>query len=169
MENKITSHITKGLVIALILMVFSVIIYLTGNNTASWAQWSSFAIFMGGIVWSCANFANQKEGNITFGNVFAHGFKTSTVVACLMVVFLLLMNAVFPEIKDMAIDQAREELYKQPGLSDDQIDMSLNMVSQYYTVMMIGGTLLGYILLGLVASLIGAGVAKKNPQPAHPF
>lgn len=168
MEKKITSHLQKGLIISLIMIALSIAFYLLGLQTAKWTQYLVFAIFIGGVIWSCYLFSKEMDGNITFGNVFGHGFKTTAVITCLMIVFVLLMAFIFPDMKEKALEQARIEMEKSPEITDEQIETGIEFIRKSYMAFAIGGTLLGYLFFGLIASLIGAGVAKKNPQPS-PF
>jgi len=41
------------------------------------------------------------------------------------------------------------------------------MVDKFFMISILGGSLFGNLIVGTIASLIGAGVAKKNP--ANPF
>ncbi len=51
----------------------------------------------------------------------------------------------------------------QGKLSDDQIDQSLNIASKYFWLFAIGGTVLVFIIVGAIGSLIGAAITKKRP------
>ncbi len=36
-----------------------------------------YVFFIAGIIWACINYSNQLNGDVTFGNLFAHDFKNS--------------------------------------------------------------------------------------------
>jgi hypothetical protein len=163
MENKITSHLTKGLIIALVLVVISIIAYFTGNEQASWVRWGSVLILIGGIIWTCISYGKELNHSVTFGNVFAHGFKTSAVVTVIVIVFTIAFFLIFPEMVEKQMNLAREEMEKQPNLTDDQLDTAMNISRKFFWPIAIGSIMFLYLLIGVIASLIGAGVTKKNP------
>ncbi len=75
MENKIMSHITKGLIIALIGIVIGIGGFMAQIDQESWFRWLSTVITAIGIIWGCIYYAKQLDGNVTFGKIFGHGFK----------------------------------------------------------------------------------------------
>jgi hypothetical protein len=165
MEKKVTSHITKGLVIALILFVLDIIAGFAHFKFATWWRWIPSIILLAAIIWACLNFAAQKNHDVTFGNIFGHGFKTSVVVACITIVFSLLsIFLIFPETKDVALEEARKQMEAKGTLSQDMIDQSLEITRKMFVPFAIIGVIVGSLIVGAIASLIGAAVAKKNPQ-----
>jgi hypothetical protein len=97
MEQKITSSAVKGLFLALIMIVFTLILQYSGQGQNTALGLISFAIYMGGIIWGCTYYAKQMAGNVTFGNVFAHGFKMAAATTAIMVVLIfILFSFIFP-------------------------------------------------------------------------
>ena len=166
MEQKVTTPVVKGLIITLLLIVFGLIIYFTnqmGNSTIGYLQ---YVILIAGVIWSCTSFAKQMNGNVTFGNVFAHGFKTTAVVAVLLIIYTFIaIKFLFPDMVDQSLVIAKKKMEESPSkMSDEQIQQGLDMVKKFFLPIAIGGILLGFAIMGAIASLIGAAVAKKNPQ-----
>jgi phosphatidylglycerophosphate synthase len=165
MEQKVTPPWTKGLVISLILIVYSLAIYFAGqayNKSLSWVQ---FVILIAGLIVACIGFAKQKNGNVTFGNVFAHGFKTTAAIIVIMVIYTVIaFKLLFPEMMDTIMDQARADMEKQGNVTDEQITQGIEMGRKFFIPFAIGGIVLMFGICGAIASLIGAGVAKKNPN-----
>ncbi len=168
MEKKVTSPVVKGLIISLILIVISLIATFTDQNQSSWAKWVPTLILLGGIIYSCNLFATQNDGNVTFGNVFAHGFKTGAVVTCLMIVFTVAIMLLMPSIKEQAMEAARLEMSKNDKLSEADIEKSMGMIENFLYVGVVGGILVLYLIISVIAALIGAAIARKNPNPT-PF
>ena len=164
MEKKITSPAVKGVIISLVLIVFSLIIQflnLTKNKGFSSVQ---FIILIGGLIWSAISFSKQMEGNVTFGGLFTHAFKTAAAVTAIMVVYTIIsIKFISPEIIDMALQEARSGM-EGKNLSDDQIDQALSFTRKFFVPLAVGGALLSFLLMGVIGALIGAAVAKKNPQ-----
>lgn len=169
METKVTTPAIKGAIISLILIVFSLVTIYTGQMENQALGFIPIVIFAAGIIWGCINYAKQMDGNVTFGNAFGHGFKiTATVVVLMTVYTLLLFLVIRPELQEYSIDKAREAMEKNDNLSETDMDNALAMTKKLMMPIMIGSIILMYGIGGCIASLIGAAVAKKNPNPT-PF
>jgi uncharacterized membrane protein len=168
METKVTSPVIKGLLIALVLILISVAAFATGQNDSSWSQWGSTLLLCGGVIASCIIYANQMNHNVTFGNVFAHGFKTGAVVTCIVIVFTVVFILLKPEIKEMAMEKARAEMEKNKNASEADIQKGVDIMKSFFYVITIGFILVMDLVISLISALIGAAVAKKNPNPT-PF
>ncbi len=163
METKVTTPVIKGLIISMILIVIGLAIYFTGQVANKSLGYLQYLILFAGILWGCINYAKQLDGNVSFGNVFAHGFKITAVVTVILVLYTLLaLTVLFPEIKDKLIEQAELEMEKQ-SMSDSQRDQAVSMMKNYMMPFAIAGILFFFMVIGLIASLIGAAAAKKKP------
>jgi NADH:ubiquinone oxidoreductase subunit 6 (subunit J) len=163
-EKKVMTHIVKGLLVSLILIVLGIAGYLTGLYKEGWFSWTTYVIELIGIIIGCVSYANQMNGLVTFGNVFAHGFKMSVVIALILIVwFLLAITVIFPEMKERIFDMTRQRMEDNGKMSESQIDQAMDMTRKFFIPFAIAGTLLGTLICGAIASLIGAGIAKKKP------
>jgi len=164
MEKKVMTHVQKGLLVSLILIVIGIAGYFTKLFEQSWFSWASNGILCIAVIWGCITYANQMNGQVTFGNVFTHGFKMSVVIALILIVWVILaMTVLFPEMKDKSLEMARQRMEERGNLSDSQIEQGVEFTKKFFIPFAIGGTLLGTLIFGTVASLIGAAVAKKKP------
>ena len=164
MQQKITSTTVKGFIIGLIMIAVSLTASFSGIEASGAFQWVIYCIFFAGIIVSIYQFGKQVNHNSTFGNYFAHGFKTSAMVTILMIAFLVIFMTVFPEFKEKAMEEAKKSM-RSKNLSQEQIEKALDLTKKFFMVFLIGGALLGYLLFGAIASLIGAAVTKKDPRP----
>ena len=165
METKIVQPWMKGLILSLITIVYSIALYLTDLWQNKSLSYISYVVIIGGIIWSCIHYAKQMDGNVTFGNVFAHGFKiTATLIVITVVYSFLSIKVIFPEMMDKILEMTAKELEKNKSLTDEQAKNALDMTSKFILPFMIGGIILMYGIVGAIASAIGASVAKKNPQ-----
>ena len=164
MEKKVTSHIVKGLVISLVILVVTLTAHFTDQSQETWAKWIPNILLFAGIIWACINYGNQMNNNVTFGNVFAHGFKVSAVVTVFTIIFSIVFILLMPEVKEKAFETAREQMEKGGQMSDSQIDQAIAMTQRLFYVFLIGGIILMYLIIGCIASLIGAALAKKEPR-----
>ena len=166
MENTVTSHIVKGAILSAISIVLSVVVYVFNLYEMSWLSWINYAIFIGGLIYGAILYANQNNNNVTFGNVFAHGFKTTAVVIVITTLFTVLSTKVlFPDMIDKVLEMTRKQLEKNPHLTDEMIEQAVTMTKKFFLPFAIGGAIIGTGILGAIGAAIGAGVAKKNPNP----
>lgn len=165
MEQTVTTSTTKGIVISLILIVIALISYFLNMNTNSWLQYVSYAVFIIGIILSVNIFGKQIDHNSTFGNYFAHGFKIAALVTAIMIIYIVIFVYLFPDVREKAMEAARTRMESQGNMSQEQINQGLFFTKKFFMVFIIAGTLLGYLIFGALASLIGAGITKKNPRP----
>ena len=161
-ENKIMSPQIKGLLIALIVIILGIAGYFTGLGFSTWYNWVVNAIMFAAIIIACVHFANQKQGYVTFGNVFLHGFKITAVVAIIVLVYsLLAFTVLFPDMKEKIFEMQQAQMEKQ-GLDDDKLEQATTMMKKYFMIFLVIGVIFGTLVLGSIASLIGAAVAKKK-------
>ncbi|MEP6846239.1 MAG: DUF4199 domain-containing protein [Panacibacter sp.] len=165
MEQKVSTPVQKGLIISLILIVFGLVLYFTNQYMNKSLSYIQYAILLGGIIWSCNSYAKQMNSNVTFGNVFSHGFKTTAFIAALMAVYTVLsVKFIFPEMTDKIMDSARQEMQKNDQLSDEQINQAVEMTKKFFIPFAVGAIIIMFAIVGAIGSLIGAATAKKNPQ-----
>lgn len=166
MENTVTSHIVKGAILSAISIVFSVIVYVFNLYEITWLSWINYALFLGGLIYGAILYANQNNNNVTYGNVFAHGFKTTAVVIVITVLFTVLSTKVlFPDMVDKIVDMTRKQMEKNPQMTDEMIEQAVTMTKKFFLPFAIGGAIISTGILGAIGAAIGAGVAKKNPNP----
>lgn len=170
-QKKPISHIAAGAILAGILIIISEIMMATqgsdvsGNRPVS--SWLVYIIIIGGLILFINLYGKAMDHNVTFGNLFAYGFKITAVFAAINVLYMLLFQYIHPEFKQQAIDAARLEMEKD-STNDSQVDQAMNLMEKYFWVFAIGGSLIGNLIIGCIGSLIGAAVTKKNPR-ANPM
>jgi hypothetical protein len=167
MEKKVTSHFTKGLVIGLIMVAIGLVFQVL-DIYERWVQWVTLCLYLIAIIWACVSYAKDMEGNITFGKVFGHGFKTAAIVALIAIAAFAITYLIMPEIKDKALEKAREQMAQNPQMTEEMVDQAIAMTGKFFFLFGVVGALFGYAFIGLIGSLIGAGVAKKNPNQGMP-
>ncbi|CAN5136376.1 hypothetical protein BH09BAC2_BH09BAC2_20970 [soil metagenome] len=167
MEQKITSPFLKALVIGLLMIIVSLVIVFTGNQINGAMQWAIYGVFIVGIIFSISQYGKEINYNSGFGNYFAHGFKIAAVITLIMIAYLLIFMAFMPEFKDQALDEARKSMQKKDGITQEQIDQAINLTRKSFFPFLIAGALFIYLIIGAIASLIGAAITKKHPQVIH--
>jgi len=164
MEQKITPPWLIALVTSLVCIVINMIIYVSNQLMNKSLSNITLIVVVGAIIGGCIYYAKQMNGQVTYGNVFAHGFKITAGIAALMSIYTIIsVKFIYPEIIEMTIDAARAEMEKKGNLPTDQMDMALGFTRKFFLPFAIAFSLFGTAIIGAIASLIGAGLAKKNP------
>jgi len=163
MENKVTTPVMKGLIISLILIVFAVVVTIFKLETNKALGIVPIVILLGGIIWANINFAQQMVGK-----AFGHGFKASALVAGIMGLWVAFsLTVLFPESLDRAMEMQRTAMLEQ-GMGESEVDKALSIGKKMAAPMGAIVSVIMYLIVGAIGSLIGAAVAKKNPTPT-PF
>ena len=169
MEQKVVQPWVTGLILSLALIAFSIVLYVTGQSENKIWGWVQSLLIMATLIWSCINYAKQMNGNVSYGNVFAHGFKTTAAMIAIFSVYTFISSKyIFPEMIDKLIERATKEMEAKGNVTDEQINAGLSVLKKFFIPISIGTIMLTFSLLGAIASAIGAGIAKKNPNPT-PF
>ena len=162
-ENKIMSAQIKGLLIALIVIVLGIVGYYTELGFNNWFNWAVNGIMFVAVIIACVHFAKQKDGYVTFGNVFMHGFKITSVIAAIVLIYsLLAFTVLFPDMKERMFEMQQAQMEKQ-GFDDDKMEQGMAFMKKYFMIFLVLGVIFGTLIWGSIASLIGAAVAKKKP------
>ncbi len=126
----------------------------------------NYAIFIGGLVYGAVLYSNQNGHNVTFGNLFAHGFKTTAVVIVITSVYTILaFKVIFPDMLEKVLDLSKKKMIENPKMTDEMVEQAMTMTRKFFIPFALGGAIIGTGILGAIGSLIGAAVAKKNPNP----
>lgn len=161
-ENKILSPQIKGIIISLIVIILGIVGYYSGLAFSGWYNWVVNGVMIIALIFACVHFANQKEGYVTFGKVFMHGFLTTIVITVILLVYTILaFKVLFPDMQEKVFEMQEKALEKQ-DLDSEKMEQAMNMMKKFFWPFMIMGIIFGNLIFGCIASLIGAAVAKKN-------
>jgi NADH:ubiquinone oxidoreductase subunit 6 (subunit J) len=165
MENKKLSNLNAGLLLFLLMVVFTLIINMGGFQRNSKLNWLSYLIIVCGITLLVIKYGKDMGNNVTFGNLFGYGFKTIAITTIFFIAFSLLFYTVFPEYKTQLLEISRENaMQKATPENREQMEKGIEMFQRFFWVAMIAGILVSFAILGAIGSLIGAAIAKKEPN-----
>ncbi|MEO8582715.1 MAG: DUF4199 domain-containing protein [Flavitalea sp.] len=164
MDKKETTPVMAGIVVGLLMVVYTLLLYLTGWYLIQFTQYVGSLIMFVGIVYCIRNHGKEKEYNATFGNLFAFGFKMTAVITCILILYTFLSGFIFPDVKTKIIEMARENALKQPNANESQVELGMEMFAKNYTIFIIMGLLFWNLVVGSITSLIGAAITKKKPK-----
>lgn len=160
MENK-NFHFTYGLITGIIVVIIAVIFHITNVPPRSSLQYILYLPFATGVIMACMNYGKANNHLVTFGKVFTVGFKTTALITIIVLVWVIISFFVFPEMKEQAMEMAMTEIEEQ-DMPDDQAETGMAFFEKFYYPTMIGGAIFGNMIPGLIFSLIGAVITKKE-------
>jgi heme/copper-type cytochrome/quinol oxidase subunit 2 len=166
-QRKPISHIAAGLIISGIMVVFILGLNMLGQSQNQALGWITYLLVIGALIFFIRQYGRAHDYRLTFGQLFSYGFKITSILTLIVIIFMVIMFSMFPEFKDKIMDAYRTALEDQGKINDDQIDSILGTMERNFVLVTAGGALLNYLILGLIGSLIGAAVTKKQPQ--NPF
>jgi hypothetical protein len=163
-QTKPMTHITAGLLLAGLLVVYSIIVNFLGLTGQSGINLIQYLIIIGGLVFVIKRHGREHNYQVSFGNLFAFGFKSTAVFTIIFIAFTVLLFLLFPDLKEKTFEMAREQMEKNKRFSDSEIDSAIEMARKVFWVGIVGGTMFFLILIGAIGSLLGAALTKKYPQ-----
>ncbi len=165
MDTKVTTPQIKGLIISLVLIIYGIIIYFVDGMKHPELSYVQYAFFLAGIIWACISYSNQLNGDVTFGNLFAHGFKTTAVITVITLIYTIIaLKFLFPDMVDKSIEVTRQKMEADGKATDSQIEQTVSMMKDHFILLAVVTIIFGSAIFGVVSSLIGAAVAKKKPK-----
>jgi hypothetical protein len=161
-----TSAMVYGLYLALVLTLFSVILYVSGLILNTKVSYASFVLVVAGIVIAQISYRNRElNGAITYSQALGFGVAIMFFAGIVSALYTLILYSI---IDPGLIDQMKimqEEALLQKGLSDDQIEATMVMTSKMMTpVWMSIMGLIGSVFSGTIVSLITSIFVKKQPN-----
>ena len=160
--DKKNTHMKYGFVTGLIMIVVGAILYISGVALKPGMQYVSYIPFIIGLILNANAFTKANDGFVTYGNVFTSCFKATAIITLLLLVWALLSPIVFPHMKDEILEMTHKKLAENPKMTDENIDMAMNMTKKYWTVFMVGGVVFITLFWGAIFSLIAAAIPKKK-------
>ncbi len=165
MEKPSTARIALkwGLITSIIIIIYSVILFISGQFKNQALTLISYLFLLGGIIMAMREFKSMNNEFMTFGEGLGLGTLTSAVTGLIGSIFgVIYMNYVDTTIMQQISDMQREQ-FEAKGMSSEQIDQALEMAAKFSSPgMLFVFGLLGYLFIGFILSLITSAILKKN-------
>ncbi len=127
----------------------------------------SVIIMIGGIVLATRTYRDQEQGGyISYGRALGTGTLTVLFASVITAFFTLaLFTVIDPGLMDRMMTMREMAMYES-GLSDDQIDMAMNMAERFASpaILSLSG-FAGSVFIGFIFSLITSIFLKKEGNP----
>lgn len=130
-----------------------------------------FVVLLVGIVLGTKQVReNVLKGSITYGKAFVSGLLISVFAGVIVGIFsFILYKFIDPTLFDKIL-AIQEEAYLNAGMSEDQVEMTIEMARKMMSpVMTMISSIFGYALIGGIISLITSAILKRENAIANPF
>jgi len=160
------STMTLGLITGLILIIYTLLLYATGNmlKPSFFLSTLNYLILIVGIVIGTRNYRDQSLGGyISYGKALGYGVVLCVFTGIVFGIFnYLLYEVIDPGLMEESMKVIQEEMLNQ-GLPADQVEAMSDMQSRFRTpFMMMIGSVFTYAFLGLIFSLVTSAFLKKE-------
>ena len=165
MEKPSTARIALkwGLITAIVIIIYTVILYMTGLFRNPSLSWLSFCILLIGIVMATREFKALNNGFLSFGEGLGVGTLMSAVTGLIGSIFsYIYINMIDTTIMQQMSDLQREQM-EAKGMSSEQIDQAMEIAAKFTSpgLLFLFGVL-GYIFFGFIFSLIVSAIMKHT-------
>lgn len=158
------TYLNYGVLTGVVLIVLFVLYYVFGLDADTRLAFIPGIVLAVLIIVAQVNHAKSLDGDITYGNLFAAGFKATCAATGIYVLFLIIFIILAPGYTDHMLELARQKMVAK-GLDEDTIRRGIAGYKKRFTVIAVSAAILGNIVTGCIASLIGAAIPRKNPRP----
>lgn len=156
-----------GGILGLVLIAYSLVLYMLDANESSVAQWVSYGFIAAGIFLATkAKRDGELNGVMTYGQGLGTGvgvaFFASILVAFYTYVFF---GFVDPDMLEEMILRTEDQMYNQ-GMPDEQVEMAMEMTRKFMMPgPMAAMVVFSYTFVGFIISLITSAILKKEGTP----
>lgn len=159
-----------GLITGLILIVYSIVIYLIGQSLNQVLGYVAILILAGCIYYFTKQYRDKvRQGFIKYGQAFSFGLLIGVFTAILLAFFSYIeVTYIDPNLVEKQLDIMQQKMVEK-GLSDSQIEMIIAQSREWMTpVKMFFMSILSFSFWSTIIALITASILKKNNIPSHP-
>lgn len=158
--------LSAGILLGVILVVYSLILYVAELNENQWLAAVSYVITAIVLYFAIINFRDkQQNGFLSYGKGVTVGFLTGLFASVILAIFTYIyVTYIDPGILEQILVKAEESvLQSNPNMSDEELDRAMGMVEIFTSPgVMTVTTIFWYALVSLVFSLLISIFAKRE-------
>lgn len=156
--------IRYGALTGLVIIIYSFILFATGQEMNQALGWVSLVLPIGGIIFAHKAFKQANAGFMSYGQGLGIGVLLSLVNGVLTSVFSYVYRTfIDPDLAGRMMEQMRAKLEEAGSMSDAQIDQALAMSTKFSTGPIgFAVGVLTVLLFGLIYSLVIAAITKNS-------
>src|SRR5690554_5703778 len=156
-----------GVLLGLFTIVLQVISYALDAHIDRpwWLTFGQLLISIAIIVLGLKAFKNENNSYITFGQSIKTGLAISLIAGIISIIFnYIFITYIDPDFIQKTMDFTREEMAKNPNLTEEQINMSMEMSAKFMTPWIMSAfAIIGTMFFGFIISVIAGLALRKNP------
>ena len=162
----------QGLIGGLILIIMSLFINMSGMMeksifTAGLFGMLQFIVFLGIIIYGIGAYSKKyAEGSFTFGDGFKLGLTITLIMGIITIIFgYIYQTYIDPDMTERMVSSVLEFM-EDRGLPEEQIQATIDKMREANEnpLSQLPKSLATYLILGAIASAIGAAIFKKKEQ-----
>ncbi len=166
MSNFLKNSMNFGALCGISIIILSLLLYLVGIQSNWINSLLTFGVFIFFIVLGTKYYRDQyANGIISYGRSLGSGVLISLFMSVLVAFYVFaFFKFMAPDELEKIYEQAEENMYNQ-GMSEEQIEMALQMTKKFTTPLTMAiGTIFSYTFWGTIFSLIIAAFVKKSGE-----
>lgn len=166
MKTRFAHAASFGVLAAIAAIAFGLIIYMIGTGVMSAWNYLSYVIALVIFGVGAKKWRDQNGGALTFGQAYVYTLIAGVIYAVIIAIWTYVFMALIAPgaIEDMLLMMELE--WEKQGLSQSQIDSTLEMTRNFFTpVSMTIWALIMNLIIFAIFNLISAAIVKKDPPP----
>jgi hypothetical protein len=165
------ASVVPGLILGIVLIVFSLIMFVMDVDRESKVNWISFVVMVGVLYWAMTTIRDKTLGGFaSYGQAFKAGFFVVLIGSIIAgIYFYIHIVALDPGMVDEIMMQQEEEiLSRNPDISDEELEFALGMTEKFTSPPMLAfwGTFANLLFGTVFSLLIAIFVKRENNNPA---
>jgi Protein of unknown function (DUF4199) len=152
-----------GLIFGVVYMIYTTILYTTGQAANSALGWVSFAISIVGMVLAMREFRAENGGFMSYSQGLGIGTMMSAVSGFISGTYSFIYNEfIDPSLRQQILDKVRTDM-EDKGMDDAQIDQAMAMSEKFSTPgISFALAIVAAIIIGFIISLVVSAIMKKE-------
>jgi hypothetical protein len=150
-----------GFATGLLMVVYSLILRAIHVPDDSRINFSVHVIFLLGILWFLYSFSKDTTHDNGFASLFKAGFRMVAIVTIVLLISTLLTVYLDPGMKERAMKYNMDILIKDK-VKPAAIETEMKLAKENFTMSIVMATLYRNLFEGVLFSLAGAAIFKKN-------
>jgi hypothetical protein len=155
-----------GVILGLILIAYSLVLYVLGANESQAAQWVSYG-FIAAVIYLATKARRESEGGVlSYGKGLGTGVGITFFASILVAVYTyIFFGFIDPDMLEELILRAEDQMYEQ-GTPDEQVEIAMEYTRKFMQPgPMSAMVVLTYTFVGFIISLITSAILKKEGNP----
>ena len=163
--KKMPIALRYGLMAGLLIIIYSLILQFADMQMSKIGMFS-YVFLLLSIILAYRDYKRQNQGFMSYGQGLGVGTLVALVAGVLSGVFTYInLKFIDTGLMDRAMEMQRAQLEEAGTMSDEEIEMAMQMGAKFSTPeMAFISAILGIIVIGFLMSLVIAA-AMRNPRP----